>query len=75
MPEQFDDKKCPACGGLNLASGTAGVYQHTFIPEGRTMMVGYATRAFVCLSCGFLSHYIKKDDLKEIRSKLKPTTE
>jgi hypothetical protein len=69
MLEQPENRKCPACGGKNLADGTLGVQAHTFIPTGRTMWMGYVAKAFVCLDCGFLSHYIGQEDLNEIKHK------
>jgi hypothetical protein len=54
-------------GGGNLVDGNLGVYRHTFVPKDRTMWAGYVAGAFVCLSCGFLSHYIQKNDLDEIQ--------
>ena len=31
------------------------------------MMIGYTVSASVCLDCGFLSHYLDKHDVDEIR--------
>ena len=73
MSEQAEIGKCPACGDKNLADGTLGAYKHTFIPSGRMMMLGYVAKAFVCLNCGFLSHYIEQNDLDEIKRRLKPS--
>jgi len=65
MSQQQEQRKCPACGGKNLAGGTLGVSRKTFIPNGR--WIGYKASAFVCLDCGFLSHYLDQHDLDEIR--------
>jgi len=67
MPQQQEDRKCPACGGKNLAGGRTGDRANTFIPEGRVMWNGYTVSASVCLDCGFLSHYLDQHDLEEIR--------
>jgi hypothetical protein len=67
MSQQQEDRKCPACGGKNLAGGRLGAHANTFIPEGRVMWNGYTVSASVCLDCGFLSHYLDQHDLDEIR--------
>jgi ribosomal protein S27AE len=67
MSQQSSERKCPACGGKNLAEGKFGVYKHTFIPKRRFMMLGYIARASACLDCGFLAHYLDESDLEDIR--------
>ena len=62
-----NDRKCPSCGSNNLADGKFGTHKHTFIPNGRVMMLGYVAKANVCLDCGFLAHYIEETDLEKIR--------
>ena len=53
-------------GGPRRIEGKLGVHNHTFIPEGRFMWMGYKVKASVCLDCGFVAHYLDQADLPEL---------
>jgi hypothetical protein len=44
-----------------------GVHRHTFLPEGKFKMTGYALDAYVCLDCGQVEQKIKPEDLEKLR--------
>ena len=69
MPQNQFEQTCPCCGSKNLKLGKLGAYKHTFIPEGQFMWIGYDTKAFVCLDCGFVGHYLHEADIAEIRNR------
>lgn len=33
------------------------------------MFMGYKAKAFVCLECGFLGHYVDKRDIAELQDR------
>jgi hypothetical protein len=66
----MDQRQCPSCHGTKLIDGSLGVYKHTFIPADRAMFLGYVAKAFVCLNCGFLGHYLEPDDIHDIHRNL-----
>ncbi|RQD66633.1 hypothetical protein [Desulfonatronovibrio magnus] len=67
MKESTEQRKCPDCGKSNLITGKMGVSKHTFIPQGRIMMLGYPVKAFVCLDCGFQGNYLEEASLSDLR--------
>jgi hypothetical protein len=69
MSAETDKRECPSCHGTSLMEGRTGVYKHTFIPEGQWVWLGYTARAFVCLDCGFLGHFLTEEDVRDLRSR------
>ena len=69
MSAENRKRECPCCHGANLVDGKLGVRKHTLIPEGRWMWMGYSSRAFVCLDCGFMGHYLDKADILDLRGR------
>ena len=63
--------KCPQCDSSELCFGYQGTASNVFVPSGVFTFHGYKTRAFVCLKCGSLSHYIPKDRLAKLKEKFK----
>jgi len=68
MSVETRERECPCCHGANLMDGKLGVHKHTFIPKGRLMWLGYTSKGFVCLDCGFVGHYLDKADIRDLRS-------
>ena len=69
MAQSLLEHQCPCCGSKKLKPGKLGNHKHTFIPEERQFMwIGYHPKAFVCLDCGFLGHYLDEADITEIRN-------
>jgi hypothetical protein len=57
-------------GVLNLVDGKTVPLKHGFMPSGRIAVYsGYVCKAFVCLDCGFLGHYLTDLDVQDIRDK------
>jgi hypothetical protein len=69
MPQNPFEQNCPCCGSKNLKLGKLGAYKRAFIPEGQFMWIGYGTRAFARLACGFVGHYLYEADLAGIRNR------
>ena len=49
-------RRCASCGGAELQEGTAGALGHLFRPAGA--VGGLRTRAYACLACGYVGHYL-----------------
>ncbi|MCP5102398.1 MAG: hypothetical protein GY950_03415 [bacterium] len=63
--------KCVACGSTELCFGYQGTAANVFVPTGTFTLHGYRSRAFVCLKCGQMGHYIPKDKLKKLNEKFR----
>ncbi len=61
--------RCPSCQGAHLCYGQIGTNRHTFMPESHFKLLGYSTKAFVCLGCGYMGHYVEERTLKKLRSR------
>jgi hypothetical protein len=63
--------RCPACQGVRLSHGnTTG--RHAFVPDSQAHRwlpnVIVFGRAFVCLDCGFIGHYLDENALAKLRT-------
>ena len=67
MSAETRKRECPCCHSTKVRDGKLNVFRHTFIPEGRWMWLGYTPRAFVCLECGFMGHYLTEADISDLR--------
>ncbi len=61
--------RCPSCQGTHLSYGRIGTNRHTFMPESHFKLFGYSTKAFVCLHCGYMGHFVEERTLKKLRSR------
>jgi len=69
--------KCPVCGGRDLHHGAfqecnAGD-RCRFFPEGQWQTWSYGVRAFVCLDCGFLGHYLPLSEVALLHAEVSKT--
>ncbi len=62
--------KCLHCGSAELCFGYQGTSTNVFVPSGTFTFHGYKTRAYVCLKCGVMGHYIPKNSLLKMKDKL-----
>ena len=69
MQSDLVSKQCPSCHGRNLRDGKFGVHWQTFIPLGRWMPIGYHVLGFVCVDCGFVGHFLTRDQVQDITRK------
>ena len=64
--------RCPACQGSRLSYGKAGFHKYTLDSQpGLRWLWPYivpARRAFVCLDCGFMGHYLDATALAKLRN-------
>ncbi|MCP4152309.1 MAG: hypothetical protein GY757_31520 [bacterium] len=65
-----DELKCTLCESTEICFGYLGSAANVFVPTGTFTIHGYRTRAYVCLNCGHLGHYISMDKLEKLRNKL-----
>jgi predicted nucleic-acid-binding Zn-ribbon protein len=65
------DCGCPCCGKTNWQTGRLAVSGHTFLPDfdSRLLFLGYDVGASVCRECGYLSHFIRMEDVEDMRQR------
>jgi len=64
-------KQCPICNHDMLCYGSAAsLGPHTFVPARKLMVTGYQTEAFVCLSCGYVGHFLSEQKLSRLKSQI-----
>ncbi len=62
--------KCLACGSTELGFGNLATPANVFIPTGMFTVYGFKSRAYVCLKCGTIGHYLPKDTVEKLKDKL-----
>ena len=67
MDSLDSERKCLLCQSKNLHYGTFGVYNQTFMPEKKFMLIGYGVQGYVCLDCGTIGSYLNKADIQDLQ--------
>ncbi|MCP4213099.1 MAG: hypothetical protein GY765_00515 [bacterium] len=62
--------KCLHCGSTEMCFGYQGAAANVFVPNGLFTIHGYKTRAYICLDCGVMGHYMPKDKLERMKQRL-----
>ena len=67
MDTLSSERKCLMCQSKSLHYGAFGYYIHTFMPEKKFMLKGYALHAYVCLDCGTIGSFINNSDTQDLK--------